>query len=92
MRLVHDEEADAALQQPLEELAVLEPLGREVQDRPLAPADPLVDAAGLASVRCECIAIASTPWALSLSCWSFMRAMSGLTTTVSPSSISAGNW
>jgi hypothetical protein len=32
-----------------------------------------------------------TPWAESLSCWSFIRAMSGLTTTVSPGSSKAGS-
>ena len=43
----------------------------------------------------ECVALftaaASTPRSSSLSDWSFMRAMSGVTTTVSPSNISAGS-
>ena len=44
-----------------------------------------------ASVRCEWTASAPTPCATILSCWSFMSAMRGLTTTVSPGNMSAGS-
>ena len=93
VRLVDDEQAHGAREQSIEEVAVLEPLRREIEDLALALLDlPRRLARLAASERCECMASASTPCACSLSCWSFISAMSGLTTTVSPGSSSAGSW
>ena len=51
VRLVDDEQADGAREQPLEEVAVLEPLGREVEDLALALGDLPVRLARLAGRR-----------------------------------------
>ena len=93
VRFVDHEQADGSREQSLEEIAILEPLGREVEDLAAAVGHALAPTSrACGSVRCECMASASTPCAASLSCWSFISAMSGLTTTVRPGSINAGSW
>jgi hypothetical protein len=92
VRLVDDEEGDVALQQRLEEVAITEPFRRDVQDVAVAVAS--ADSAAFCSriVSPELMVSASTPSASSLSVWSFISAISGETTTVRPSSSTAGSW
>ena len=92
--LVHDEarRANARASSSRKPLAA-QALGCDVQQiaaaRPPARPRPRTRSCG---ARPECSAAAAIPRARSPSTWSFMSAISGDTTTVVPSSSSAGSW
>ena len=93
VRLVDREERDLDARELRDEALVVEALRRDVEQAQLAAAQPLGDVAQPpSSERLESMRAAGTPSAASASIWSFMSAISGETTTVTPSSSSAGSW
>ena len=93
VRLVHDEQAHRAREQVLEEVAVLEALGREVEDLALAlrHLPRRLARLGRGEVRVHGQRVHAVR-VRACRCWSFISAMSGLTTTVRPGRSSAGSW
>jgi hypothetical protein len=92
VRLVHREERDPGAAELLQEALVVEALRRDVEQAQRAVAQPGPTARASSALSELSSRAAAIPRARSASIWSFISAISGETTTVTPSSSSAGSW